>query len=107
MAEVADVRPGAPGWGVVLWKPRVALFPDFDGCVPLGGRLAPAVAHVSWRREGEREGEGEGEGQSPRCISLALELRHIKDEAVPIRIELPDGRVEEVRGSRVSLQICM
>ncbi|KAL3481505.1 Six-hairpin glycosidase-like protein [Aspergillus californicus] len=97
MVEVAGVRSGEPGWGAVLWRPRVALFPDFEGRVPLGGRLAPGIAHVSWRRE-------KGEGQ-PQCISLILELQQVKDEAVPIRVELPAGRVEELSGHRVSLRI--
>lgn len=65
MVEIAGVRSGEPGWGAVHWKPRVALFPSFDGCVPLGGRLASGIAHVSWRRE-----EGEGEG-GPTPVHLA------------------------------------
>lgn len=101
MAEVAGVRPAEPGWGAVLWRPRVALFPEFDGRVPLGGYLAPGVAHVSWRRE-----ESGGEGQQ-KCVSLTLELQRIKkdDGGVLIRVELPDGRVEEVRGPRISVQV--
>lgn len=101
MAEIAGVRPGEPGWAAVTWKPRVALFPDFDGRVPLGGRLAPGIAHVSWRRD---EGGHEGQGQ-PLPMLLTLELRHVKHGAVPIRIELPDGRVEERMGPSVSLRM--
>ncbi|OAK93841.1 Six-hairpin glycosidase [Phaeosphaeriaceae sp. SRC1lsM3a] len=98
MVEVAGVRCCEPGWDTVIWKPRVALFPSFDAHVPLGGRLGPGVAHVSW---GEEKTEG---NRQPRCISLTLELHQVKDEAALIRIELPDGRVEERVGPSVLLQ---
>lgn len=103
MTEIGGVRSGEPGWGAVLWKPRVALVPEFDGRVPLGGALAPGVAQVSWRREAV-ESEGAGESQS-QCILLTLELQQVKDEAISIRVELPNGRVERQTGHKVSLKV--
>ncbi|KIN03290.1 hypothetical protein OIDMADRAFT_27727 [Oidiodendron maius Zn] len=56
MAEVAGVRSSEPGWGAILWKPQVALFPDFDGRVPLGGRLAPGLATSPGDKRRRRRG---------------------------------------------------
>ncbi|KAH6662930.1 bacterial alpha-L-rhamnosidase-domain-containing protein [Plectosphaerella plurivora] len=92
MAEVAGVRPAEPGWAVVGWRPRVGLFPDFAGVVPLGGMLAPGEAKVSWAREGGK-------------LSLSIILVNVPgDGNVSIRIGLPDGRVEDHLGPSVSLE---
>ncbi|KPM43244.1 hypothetical protein AK830_g3324 [Neonectria ditissima] len=92
MAEVAGVRPAAPGWAVVAFKPRTALFAEFDRRVPLGGRLAPGVARVSWRR---RAGKTE--------VSICLEMDGGVDEAVAIQVTFPDGHVEQHVGPLLAL----
>ncbi|KAL6408746.1 hypothetical protein AUP68_07692 [Ilyonectria robusta] len=93
-AEVAGIRPAEPGWAVVAFKPRTRLFPTFSGRVPLGGKLAPGVAHVSWHRE---------EGSSK--ISVSVELRDVtkEEEAVKIRVTFPDEHVEQHDGPSLHL----
>ncbi|KAM0325857.1 hypothetical protein ACHAQA_007160 [Verticillium albo-atrum] len=94
MTEVAGIQSGEPGWKVVSFKPRVSLFREFEGRVPLGGRLAPGVAHVSWKR-----------GEENSRTTISVELRGVAEKDVPIRVELPGGQVEEHVGLVVSVQV--
>ncbi|KAH7152597.1 Six-hairpin glycosidase-like protein [Dactylonectria macrodidyma] len=89
-AEVAGIRPAEPGWTVIGFKPRTGLFSEFEGMVPLGGKLAPGVAHVSWRRGNAK-------------VSVSLELQNISEEAIQIRVTFPDGHVEEHVGRSLAL----
>ncbi|KAG9252388.1 Six-hairpin glycosidase-like protein [Emericellopsis atlantica] len=94
MFEVAGIYPGEAGWAVIAFKPRLSLFRDFECRVPLGGRLAPGVAHVSWKR-----------GRDESTTLISVELQGVSEKAVPIRVELPNGQREEYVGPVVSLRV--
>jgi hypothetical protein len=53
MAEVAGVRPAAPGWKIIQVRPRLKLYPELDASVPMrmvDGKTS-GIVHVSWARK--------------------------------------------------------
>ncbi|KAF2822053.1 Six-hairpin glycosidase [Ophiobolus disseminans] len=90
MTEIAGITPAAPGWKSIAFKPRTGLFPEFSARVPLGGVLAPGVAHVTWKRESRTK--------------ITINLEKIYDKAIRLYITFPDGHVEEHVGLEISVE---
>lgn len=91
--EVAGVRPAEPGWGSVDFRPRTALFPRFDGKVPLGAR---GVAHVKWKQD-----DGHGVGT---IVSIAMEGPRVEAGGIPVYVTFPDGREERHIGRSLTFK---
>lgn len=92
--EVAGVRPAEPGWGSVAFRPRTALFPRFEGKVPLG---ASGIAHVKWERT-EEDGER-------TIVSITMEGPRIEAGGIPIFVTFPDGHEERHVGRSLTLNL--
>jgi hypothetical protein len=93
-AEVAGVRPAAPGWAAICFEPRLALFPEFQAVVPLkravdGAPPPTGLVHVSWRTV------------SPGEYSVALRV-DMADPVVtvPVHAKLPGQPVHVLDSSR-------
>jgi hypothetical protein len=93
-AEVAGVRPAAPGWAAICVEPRLALFPEFKAVVPMKAvdGSPTGLVHVSWR--GVRPGP-------PGEQSVALRV-DMADPAVtvPVHVRLPGQPVHVMDSSR-------
>ncbi|KAL2843340.1 Six-hairpin glycosidase-like protein [Aspergillus pseudoustus] len=48
VTEVAGVKPAAPGWSTVSFKPRLQLFPQLHARVPLTGLQGSHIVEVEW-----------------------------------------------------------
>ncbi|KAH7147128.1 Six-hairpin glycosidase-like protein [Dactylonectria estremocensis] len=96
IAEVAGVKPAAPGWAAISFKPRLNLFRTFDVRVPIGGTPEPRVARVQWITN-ERDAK----------VKVILSVESVcgasldGDVKLPIHHNLPDGRNEIVYSSGV------
>jgi hypothetical protein len=91
--EVAGLRPAEPGWASVAFSPRTALFPRFEGKVPLGPR---GIAHVKWERTDE---DGEG-----TIVSIMVEGPRVEAGGVPIFVTFPDGHEEKHVGHNLAFR---
>ncbi|KAL3442861.1 Six-hairpin glycosidase [Aspergillus insuetus] len=84
MVEVAGVRTvGAGANKSIAFRPRVALFNQFEAKVPFIRESSPGIAHVHWKSEGD-------------AIQLSLSLEFT--EAGSIAVSLPDGRIVRMEG---------
>ncbi|KAG7285775.1 hypothetical protein NEMBOFW57_008069 [Staphylotrichum longicolle] len=90
-AEVAGVRPAAPGWAAICVEPRLGLFPEFKAVVPMKavGGSSTGLVHVSWRVS------------SPGEQSVALRV-HMTNPSVtvPVHVKLPGQVVHVLDSSR-------
>ncbi|KAH7166576.1 Six-hairpin glycosidase-like protein [Dactylonectria macrodidyma] len=96
IAEVAGVKPAAPGWAAISFKPRLNLFRTLDVRVPIGGTAVPRVAHVQWTTD-DRAGK----------VGVTLSVESLSgatlngDIELPIHHNLPDGPNEIIYSSGV------
>ncbi|KAL6409172.1 Bacterial alpha-L-rhamnosidase [Ilyonectria robusta] len=93
MAEVAGVKPAAPGWAAVSFKPRLKLFRTLDVRVPIGGTPGSRVAHVRWTTD-----DGNAKVKVTLSVEFLLEAGLDSDVKLPIYVNLPDGRSEIIHG---------
>ncbi|KAH6980875.1 bacterial alpha-L-rhamnosidase-domain-containing protein [Ilyonectria sp. MPI-CAGE-AT-0026] len=79
-AEVAGVRPAAPGWKAIGVKPRLRLYPSFNASVPLSvvDRGPIGIVHISWTTCLTT-------GDVKLCVSGDMDIV----EPVPLCIQLP------------------
>jgi hypothetical protein len=81
IAEVAGVTPARPGWEVIRFQPRIALYPRLKARVSLAmvaGKVAGWV-DVSW----ERTASGDVE------VSMRVELERERGKCISILVALP------------------
>ncbi|OAL44048.1 Six-hairpin glycosidase [Pyrenochaeta sp. DS3sAY3a] len=57
LAEVAGVRPVAPGWATIRFEPRLSLYRDFKATVslPMIGNEKQGTVHVAWTSTPQNE----------------------------------------------------
>ncbi|KAF5675537.1 rhamnosidase [Fusarium heterosporum] len=81
LVEVAGMRPGGPGWSVVNFQPKLALYNEFSASVPvwLPGSLTKGLAHVSWITT----------ATGSKTVKLALEISDLTSDPLPIYVTLP------------------
>ncbi|KAJ4197146.1 hypothetical protein NW767_009038 [Fusarium falciforme] len=97
IAEVAGVKPTAPGWAAISFKPRLNLFRTLDVKVPLGGTPGSRVARVQWTTY---------DGDAKVKVTLSVEFLPGAgldgDIKLPIYVSLPDGRSETIHGPGIA-----
>ncbi|KAI7977035.1 hypothetical protein EIK77_002545 [Talaromyces pinophilus] len=80
VAEVAGVRPAAPGWKAIQVRPRLKLYPELDARVPLrmvNGKTS-GIVHVSW---------AQGTATTDVWVRIKVDMKGA--QPVPVHISLP------------------
>ncbi|KAM0269441.1 hypothetical protein ACHAQH_009730 [Verticillium albo-atrum] len=79
MAEVAGLRPAAPGWATIHFQPRLSLYARFKASCPFGGKEGQplGVAHVEWKTSTVGD------------VVVTLRFEIPAPSIIPVRVVLP------------------